>query len=127
MTISFIDPREVRHLGELASLKKAILAHFDGDSGLRFHSDEDRWQAIVDHYSPSQRSLIAGQIRELISRDDAFVLKFWDKHSDYFAFGTGDELRSYLRGKLTLLESAGLPDAQTAMTIDASHDTNNKA
>jgi len=50
MTISFIDPPRLRHLGELASLKKAILAHFDSDSSLRFHTDEDRWQAIVHHY-----------------------------------------------------------------------------
>ena len=104
MTISFIDPPGVRHLGEFASLKKAILAHFDGDSGLRFHCDEDRWRAIVRHYPPAQRSLIAGQIRELVSRDDDFILKFWDKHSDYFAFETADEVRAYLRGKLALFE-----------------------
>lgn len=104
MTISFIDPPQVRHLGELASLKKAILAHFDGDSGLRFHTDEDRWLAIVHHYNSMQRGLIAGQIRELISRDDAFILKFWDRHSDYFCFTTADEVRQYLRGKLELFE-----------------------
>lgn len=104
MTISFIDPPGVRHLGELASLKKAILAHFDGDSGLRFHSDEDRWRAIVTHYTPAQRNLIAGQIRELVSRDDAFILKFWDKHSDYFAFATADEVRVYLTEKLALFD-----------------------
>ncbi|HMN46386.1 MAG TPA: hypothetical protein PKE27_17540 [Povalibacter sp.] len=102
MSISFIDPPNVRHLGELASLKKAILAHFDGDSGLRFHSDEDRWRAIIHHYSPTQRGLIAGQIRELISRDDDFVLTFWNKHSDYFGFATADEVRAYLGGKLEL-------------------------
>jgi hypothetical protein len=105
MTISFIDPPRLRHLGELASLKKAILAHFDADSSLRFHTDEDRWQAIVHHYDAGQRSLIAGQIRELISRDDAFILKFWDKHSDYFAFQSADELREYLRDKLALFET----------------------
>ena len=104
MTISFIDPPQLRHLGELASLKKAILAHFDGDSGLRFPSDEQRWQAILHHYSPAQRNLIAGQIRELVSRDDAFILKFWDQHSDYFAFETADEVRQYLLGKLALFE-----------------------
>jgi hypothetical protein len=104
MTISFIDPPSVRHLGELASLKKAILAHFDGDSGLRFHSDEERWQSIVNHYPPAQHSLLAAQIRELISRDDAFVLEFWDKHSDYFGFETADEVRRYLKGKLVLFE-----------------------
>ncbi len=104
MTISFIDPPQLRHLGELATLKKAILAHFDGDSGLRFHSDEERWQAILHHYNQGERSLIAGQIRELISRDDAFILKFWDKHSDYFGFETADEVRAYLKGKLALFE-----------------------
>jgi hypothetical protein len=104
MSISFIDPPHLRHLGELASLKKAILAHFDGDSGLRFHTDEERWQAIAKHYTPSQRSLIAGQIRELINREDAFVLRFWDKHSDYFFFETADQVRGYLKGKIGLLE-----------------------
>lgn len=104
MTISFIDPPQLRHLGELASLKKAILAHFDGDSGLRFHSDEERWQAIAHHYNLAQRSLIAAQIRELISRDDAFILKFWNKHSDYFWFETAEEVREYLRTKVRLVE-----------------------
>ena len=104
MTISFIDPPSVRHLGELASLKKAILSHFDGDSGLRFHSDDERWQAIVKHYTPAQRKLIAGQIRELISRDDAFVLTFWDKHSDYFGFESANEVREYLSTKLALFD-----------------------
>ncbi|HEY6645325.1 hypothetical protein [Povalibacter sp.] len=104
MTISFIDPPQLRHLGELASLKKAILAHFDGDSGLRFHSDEERWQAILRHYSPAQRSLIAAQIRELISRADAVILKFWDQHSDYYPFETADAVRQYLRTKLELFE-----------------------
>lgn len=103
MTISFIDPPRLRHLGELASLKKVILAHFDCDSSLRYHTDEDRWQAIVHHYDASQLSLIAGQIRELISRDDAFIVKFWDRHSDYFAFETADEVREYLKNKLSLL------------------------
>lgn len=105
MSISFIDPPRLRHLGELASLKKAILAHFDADSSLRFHTDEERWHAIVHHYDAGQRSLITGQIRELIARDDAFVLKFWDKHSDYFAFATADEVREYLRSKLSLFET----------------------
>lgn len=105
MSISFIDPPRLRHLGELASLKKAILAHFDADSSLRFHTDEERWQAIVHHYDAGQLSLIAGQIRELISRDDAFVLKFWDRHSDYFAFDTADGVRDYLKDKLPLLET----------------------
>jgi hypothetical protein len=108
LTISFIDPPNVRHLGELASLKKAILSHFDGDSGLRFHSDEDRWQAILRHYDRTQRLLIAGQIRELLSRDDGFVLAFWDKHSDYFGFETADEVRQYLSGKLRLFEQDSL-------------------
>lgn len=103
MTISFIDPPAVRHLGEFASLKKAILAHFDGDSGLRFPTDDDRWRAIVSYYTPNERRLIAGQIRELISRDDAFILKFWDKHSDYFAFRTADEVRDYLSSKIPML------------------------
>jgi hypothetical protein len=103
MTISFIDPPAVRHLGEFASLKKAILAHFDGDSGLRFRTDEERWQAIVHYYKPDERRLIAGQIRELLLREDAFILKFWDKHSDYFAFETASEVREYLRSKIELL------------------------
>ena len=105
MTISFIDPPRLRHLGELASLKKAILAHFDADSSLRFQTDADRWDAIVHHYDAGQRSLITGQIRELIARDDAFVLKFWDRHSDYFAFETADEVREYLKDKLSLFET----------------------
>jgi hypothetical protein len=104
MTISFIDPPQVRHLGELASLKKAILSHFDGDSGLRFHTDEDRWQAIVHYYGPAQRALIAAQMRELLSREDDFVLAFWDRHSDYFWFETCDRLRVYLEQKAALLE-----------------------
>src|SRR4051794_5765768 len=72
MTISFIDPPAIRHLGEFASLKKAILSHFDGDSGLRYPTDEGRWHAIVSYYKPNERELIAIQIRELLSRDDAF-------------------------------------------------------
>ena len=104
MSISFIDPPQLRHLGELASLKKAILAHFDGDSGLRFRTDDARWLAIAKHYLPAQRTLIAGQLRELISRDDEFILRFWDKHSDYFFFDTAEQLRHYLRGKIRLLE-----------------------
>ncbi len=103
MTISFIDPPAVRHLGEFASLKKAILGHFDGDSGLRFPTDAHRWQAIVSYYKPGERRLIAVQIRELLLRDDAFILKFWDKHSDYFAFGSADEVREYLGSKIQLL------------------------
>jgi hypothetical protein len=94
----------VRHLGELASLKKAILSHFDGDSGLRYLTDEVRWRALVTHYNPPQRKLIAAQIRELVSRDDAFVVRFWDKHSDYFGFESAAEVRAYLRSKLSLLE-----------------------
>jgi hypothetical protein len=102
-TIRFIDPPAVRHLGEFASLKKAILAHFDGDSGLRFPSDADRWRSIATCYTPHQRGLIAAQIRELLSRDDAFVVRFWDKHSDYFAFDTAADVRAYLNSKIALL------------------------
>ena len=104
MTISFIDPPAVRHLGDLASLKKAILSHFDGDSGLRYSTDEDRWLAIVSYYKPPERKLIAGQIRELVTRDDAFIVRFWDKHSDYFPFATAGEVREYLQSKLGLLD-----------------------
>ncbi|MFL6617202.1 MAG: hypothetical protein ACJ8MH_01290 [Povalibacter sp.] len=103
MTISFIDPPAIRHLGEFASLKKAILSHFDGDSGLRYPTDEGRWHAIVSYYKPNERELIAIQIRELLSRDDAFVVRFWDKHSDYFAFETAADVRAYLSSKLELL------------------------
>ena len=104
MSISFLDPPRVRHLGEFASLKKAILSHFDGDSGLRFHSDEDRWRSIAHHYTSAERNLIAIQISELLARDDAFIVQFWDKHSDYFAFQTADEVREYLREKVGLLD-----------------------
>ena len=104
MTISFIDPPAVRHLGDLASLKKAILSHFDGDSGLRYLTDEDRWLAIVTYYKPAERQLIAGQIRELVTREDAFIVRFWDKHSEYFPFATAGEVREYLRSKLVLLD-----------------------
>ena len=68
MTISFIDPPSVRHLGELASLKSAILSHFHQDSGLYYRSDEQRWQAIVSHYTAAERNLIAGQMREVSDR-----------------------------------------------------------
>lgn len=103
MTISFIDPPAVRHLGEFASLEKAILSHFDGDSGLRFPTDEERWRALVSYYKPTERRLIAVQIRELLLREDAFVLSFWDKHSDYFGFESAAEVRAYLESKLSLL------------------------
>jgi hypothetical protein len=102
MTISFIDPPSVRHLGELASLKSAILSHFHQDSGLYYPSDEQRWRAILNHYSAAERDLIAGQIRELLSRDDPFVVRFWDRHSDYFWFETAADVRAYLKSKLAL-------------------------
>ena len=102
MTISFIDPPSVRHLGELASLKGAILSHFHQDSSLYYPSDEQRWQAILSHYTPAERNLIAGQIRELLSRDDRFIVRFWDRHSDYFSFETAADVRAYLAPKLAL-------------------------
>ncbi len=104
MTISFIDPPSVRHLGELASLKSAILSHFHQDSGLYYRSDEQRWQAIVSHYRAAERNLIAGQIRELLSRDDRFFVQFWDRHSEYFFFETAADVRAYLKPKLSLFE-----------------------
>lgn len=104
MSISFIDPPHVRHLGEFASLKKMILGHFDGDSSLRFHTDEDRWQAIARHYSAEQRALIVAQIHELVCREDAYVLALWDRHSDYFRFETPEQLRAYLEQRSVLLE-----------------------
>lgn len=110
MAISFIDPPELRHLGELASLKKAVLGHFDADSSLRFRCDSQRWAAIVKHYDPCHRALIAAQLRELLGREDDAVLAFWNRYSDYFLFESGDQVRAYLADKLVLLE--GCPDAR---------------
>ena len=104
MTIAFIDPPYLRHLGELASLKNVVACHFHQDSGLDYPADEDRWAAILKELGPADRSLIAAQIRELLSRDDDFVLRFWDEHSDYFPFETAREVRAYLRPKLELLK-----------------------
>lgn len=109
MAISFIDPPELRHLGELASLKKAILGHFDADSSLRFRCDAQRWASIVKHYDPAHRALIAAQLRELLGRPDDAVLVFWNRYSDYFYFESGDQARAYLADKVLLLE--GPPDA----------------
>ncbi len=110
MAISFIDPPELRHLGELASLKKVILSHFDADSSLRFRCDVQRWASIVKHYDPAHRALIAAQLRELLGREDEAVLSFWNRYSDYFYFESGDQVRSYLDDKVVLLD--GWPDAR---------------
>ena len=104
MTIAFIDPPYLRHLGELASLKNVIACHFHQDSGLDYRTDEDRWAAILRELNSAERSLIEAQIRELLSRHDDFVLRFWNDHSDYFPFESAAEVRAYLRQKLELLK-----------------------
>jgi hypothetical protein len=76
MSIGFIDPPYLRHLGELASLKIAIACHFHQDSGLDYPDDEDRWAAILNESGPAERSLLAAQLRELLFRDDAYVVQF---------------------------------------------------
>ena len=103
MKIACIDPPYLRHLGELASLKNTIACHFHQDSGLDYPTDEDRWAAILKESGSAERGLIAAQIRELLSRDDAFVLQFWDEHSGYFCFETAADVRAYLHPKLELL------------------------
>ena len=66
MKVVFIDPPHLRHLGELASLKRTIACHFHQDSGLDYPSDDDRWAAILKESGPAERGLLAAQIKELL-------------------------------------------------------------
>lgn len=104
MKVAFIDPPYLRHLGELATLKNSIACHFHQDSGLDYPSDDDRWAAILQDSGPAERSLLAAQLGELLSRDDSFVMQFWRKYSDYYCFETAAEVRAYLQPRLRLFK-----------------------